>query len=55
MLFAKQSCLALRRKDGSELWLEMDRIPCHLIDRSVHVEGRFYYPDLLSVDLIGPA
>jgi Protein of unknown function (DUF5818) len=55
LLFAKQACLALRRQDGSELWLEMDRIPSHLIDQFVRIEGRFYHPDLVSVDLIGPA
>ena len=54
LLFAKQACLALRRQDGSELWLEMDRIPSHLIDQPVRVEGRFYHPNLVSVDLNGP-
>lgn len=55
LLVFKDYCYALRRKDGVELWLEMDRIPCHLTDRPVQVEGRLFGSDLLSVDRIGPA
>lgn len=54
-LFAKNYCYALRCPDGTEFWLEMDRIPTHLIDQTVRIEGRLYRPDLVSVERIGPA
>ncbi|MGD9809768.1 MAG: DUF5818 domain-containing protein [Sphingobium sp.] len=55
VLIFKDYCYALRCSDGKELWLEMDRIPCHLTDSKVRVEGRLYPPDLVSVERIGPA
>lgn len=55
LLIFKDYCYALRRSDGSELWLEMDRIPCHLTDRPVRIEGRLFGRNLMSVDRIGPA
>jgi hypothetical protein len=55
VLIFKDYCYALRRDDGKELWLEMDRIPCHLTDTPVEVEGRLFGADLVSVERIGPA
>jgi len=54
-LVAKSGCYALRCDDGAEFWLEMDRIPLHLLDHRVRVEGARYAPNLISVDAIGPA
>jgi hypothetical protein len=54
-LVHKQFCYALRRDGGDDLWLEMDAIPVHLVDRMVQVEGRLYGDDLVSVERIGPA
>ena len=55
LLIFKDYCYALRRKDGVELWLEMDRIPCNLTDQPVRVEGKLFGRDLVSVERIGPA
>ncbi len=55
LLIFKDYCYALRRNDGKEFWLEMDRIPCHLTDSPVRVEGQLYGSDLVSVERIGPA
>ncbi|MGE4410150.1 MAG: hypothetical protein EP321_08780 [Sphingomonadales bacterium] len=55
LLIFKDYCYALRRDDGVELWLEMDRIPCHLTEHYVRIEGKLYGSDLVSVDRIGPA
>lgn len=54
VLIFKDYCYALRRDDGVELWLEMDRIPSHLTERAVSVEGKLYGSDLVSVERIGP-
>lgn len=54
-LVMKGGCYALRCDDGAEFWLEMDRIPLHLLDRMVTVEGSRYQRNLISVDVIGPA
>ena len=51
---AKGGCYALRRDDGAEFWLEMDRIPLHLLDRQVLIEGE-RYSNLICVEVIGPA
>ena len=53
-LIYKQWCYALRREDGSEIWLEMDRIPLHLVEQQVMVEGVVYGDEVLSVERIGP-
>ena len=55
LLLFKDYCYALRRDDGVELWLEMDRIPSHLTEHPVRVDGRRYGSDLISVERIGPA
>jgi len=55
MLVFEEYCYALKCDDGTEYWLEMDRIPCHLVDRKVSVAGKLYDGKLLSVELIGPA
>ena len=54
-LIAKNSCFALRCEDGGEYWLEMDRIPHHLIDMRVAVDGVMFGKSLIAVDGIGPA
>ncbi len=48
-------CYALYRSDGDPIWLEMDRIPLHLIEQQVTVEGHLYGRNLISVRSIGPA
>lgn len=53
-LIYKQWCYALRRQDGSEIWLEMDRIPLHLVEQQVLVEGVVYGGEVISVERIGP-
>ncbi|MFT3966958.1 MAG: DUF5818 domain-containing protein [Sphingobium sp.] len=54
-LIFKDHCYALRRDDGAEMWLELDRAPAHLIDHPVRVEGELYSQKLICVDRIGPA
>ena len=54
LLIFKDYCYALRRDDGKEFWLEMDRIPTHLTDTPVEVKGKLFGPDLVSVERIGP-
>ena len=53
-LIYKQWCYALRMHDGSEIWLEMDRIPLHLVEQQVLVEGVVYGGEVISVERIGP-
>ena len=53
-LIHKGSCYALRRHDGSEIWLEMDRIPHHLIEQQVMIEGVVYGNEVISVEMIKP-
>jgi hypothetical protein len=52
---AKNSCFALRCDDGGEYWLEMDRIPHHLIDQRVNIDGVMFGKSLIFVEGIGPA
>ena len=54
-LIAKNSCFALRCEDGGEFWLEMDRIPHHLIDQRVCIDGVMFGKSLIAVNGIGPA
>lgn len=50
----KESCFALRDGAGSEIWLEMERIPLHLLDEEVEITGRHYGDTLVWVETIGP-
>ena len=54
-LIVKNSCFALRCEDGDEFWLEMDRIPHHLIDQLVNIDGVMFGTSLIAVEGIGPA
>lgn len=54
-LILKNGCFALRCEDGGEFWLEMDRIPHHLIDERVNVDGVMFGTSLIAVEGIGPA
>ncbi len=54
-LIAKNSCFALSCEDGGEFWLEMDRIPHHLIDLRVNIVGTLFGKSLIAVEGIGPA
>lgn len=54
-LVAKNGCYALQRDDGTEFWLEMDRIPLHQLDHRVKVTGAHYQKNLICVEAIGPA
>ena len=54
-LICKDSCYALQMGDGTDIWLEMDQIPLHLIDRRVRIEGERYGRQLIQVEMIGPA
>lgn len=51
----KEHCYTLLRSDGTQFWLEMDRVPMSLIDQPVRVEGSLYPQNLICVDLIAPA
>jgi hypothetical protein len=53
-LRATDGCLALFRPDGTRFWLEMDRIPQHLFDVAVCVEGIIHQRNLIVVNRIGP-
>lgn len=53
-LISKSDCFALQCEDGDEFWLEMDRIPQHLVDQRVHIEGVMYGSSLIAVQGIGP-
>ncbi|GAA0315882.1 hypothetical protein GCM10009087_27970 [Sphingomonas oligophenolica] len=53
-LVGKGECYALRCADGAETWLELDRIPMHLIDQRVRITGLRYSLDFISVEGIGP-
>ncbi len=50
----KESCFALRDDSGGEIWLEMERIPLHLLDEEVEITGRHYGESLVWVEAIGP-
>jgi hypothetical protein len=52
-LICKDSCYALRTGDG-DIWLEMDRIPLHLIEQTVKIEGQRYGRQLIQVEMIAP-
>jgi hypothetical protein len=54
-LIVKDGCFALRCEDGGEFWLEMDRIPHHLVDEVVNVVGILFGTSLIAVEGIGPA
>ena len=53
-LICKDTCYALRTGDGRDIWLEMDRIPLHLIETPVRVEGQRYGRQLIQVEVIAP-
>ncbi len=53
-LILQDSCYALHCANGARLWLEMDRIPLHLVEQEVRVEGERYGRDLIAVRSIGP-
>jgi hypothetical protein len=50
----KEGCFALRDRAGAEVWLEMDRIPLHLLDEDVEITGRRYGASLIAVETFGP-
>ena len=54
-LICKDIGYALHRSDGEDVWLEMDAIPQHLIEREVVIAWRRYGRNLIWVDSIGPA
>ena len=53
-LICKDSCYALRTGDGLDIWLEMDRIPLHLVEQTVKIEGQRYGSQLIQVEMITP-
>ena len=53
-LICKDSCYALRIGDGTDIWLEMDRIPLHLVEQRVTIEGQRYGGQLIQVEMIAP-
>lgn len=54
LLINKSGCFALRQSDGIDIWLEMDRIPMHLIEQQVRIHGVRFQPDFISVEAVGP-
>jgi glutamate formiminotransferase len=53
-LICKDSCYALRTGEGIDIWLEMDRIPLHLVEQTVKIEGQRYGRQLIQVEMIAP-
>lgn len=53
-LVCKDSCYALQTGDGPDIWLEMDRIPLHLVEQRVRIEGQRYGRQLIQVEMISP-
>ena len=53
-LICKDNCYALRTGNGPDIWLEMDRIPLHLIEQRVTIEGQRYGRQLIQVEMISP-
>lgn len=53
-LIFKDACYALQKSNGSDIWLEMDRIPMNLFEQQVLVEGQRFGPNLIWVSAIGP-
>ena len=53
-LICKDNCYALRIGDGTDIWLEMELIPLHLIEQSVKIEGTRYGRQLIQVEMIAP-
>ncbi|MEO8724173.1 MAG: DUF5818 domain-containing protein [Sphingobium sp.] len=51
----KDYCYTLLRQDGTQFWLELDRIPMDLVDRPVRIRGSLYDKNLICVDMIAPA
>jgi hypothetical protein len=49
----KDGCFALRGRD-SDVWLEIDPVPLHLLDEQVEISGQQYGRDLVWVTAIGP-
>lgn len=54
LLISKNGCYALRDSGGFDIWLEMDRIPLHLIEQQVEVEGLRYAENFISVKIVAP-
>ena len=52
LLISKNGCYALRDSGGVDIWLEMDRIPLHLIE--VEIEGLRYAENFISVKMVVP-
>jgi hypothetical protein len=50
----KEGSFALRDGSGTEVWLDMDRIPLHLLDEDVEITGRRYGDSLIWVETFGP-
>lgn len=53
-LILQDSCYALHCANGRRMWLEMDRIPLHLVEQEVSVEGERYGRNLIAVHTITP-
>ena len=51
-LICKDYGYALRRNDGPDIWLEMERIPLDLLERRVTVGGQRFAENFICVDLI---
>lgn len=55
MFVMKDYCYTLLRPDGTQFWLELDRIPMNLVDQLVRIQGSLYGKNLICVDMIAPA
>lgn len=53
-LINKSGCFALRQSNGDDIWLEMDRIPMHLIEQQVQIKGWRFQANFISVESVGP-
>jgi hypothetical protein len=54
-LIAKDGCYALHSVTGTDVWLEIEPVPLHLIDEDVEIIGERFGKDLIWVSAIGPA
>jgi hypothetical protein len=51
---SKAGCFALHDQTGSDVWLEIDPIPLHLLDEEVEIVGQQFGTDLIWVKGIQP-
>ncbi len=51
---AKGGCFALHQSSGTDLWLEIDPVPLHMLDEEVEITGQQFGADHIWVEAIAP-